>query len=1385
MAVELATAYISIIPDTSKIAPGVKRALTDAESGADATGRNIGTKLSSGLGSTLKFGALIGASATAGAKITEVIGSAFVKGFQRLSDIDLATKKFQALGLSAQQVGGVMDNILGAVKGTPYAFNEAAAAASSFVAAGLSGQQVGTIMRSIADTASFTGSNFTEIGTIFTQVFAKGRLQGEEMMQLMERGVPITSALAKHFHVAESAVADMVSKGKVSFADFQATMAETLGGQAAKAGETFQGALMNTEAALARLGATLLGPVFKAAPNILAGITDAIDWLGKAAEPAAAAFATGMGRVFEAVKAVWDLVVGGDFTGTFARIFHVEEDAPIIGQLLGLRDTALSVFSAIKDGVTGFVAAFTTGGEQITRTGFAGFMQQLGVYARDVADLLGPALRTLGSILLDVGSVAMPIVVDAFKGLFTAIGGVVGVITSIVNAFKAHKDIAVVLGSILAAVLLPTLVTMAATWVANTVAMAAYNTVMFAYQVATKIAAAAQWALNAAMSANPIGLIIAALVALVGGIVLAYRHSETFRNIVQSVWKAIQTAVKVAWETVIKPTWEAIKVGLQALATVFSWLWDNIVKPYWTALAQGIMWAWTNIIQPAWEGMKIGLQVLGTVFGFIWDNVIKPYWTALATGILWAWENIIAPAWDALKAALQGVGDLFGFIWNNVIKPAWDALATGIEWAWENVIRPAWDAMRAALQGVGDFFGFVWNNVIKPVWDALGAGISWVVTNVVLPVWDTLKNGLESVETGFADAVDFIGKVWDGIKAVVAKPIRFVVETVYNNGIRAAWNKVAGWLHLPELPAADLGQLAGYARGGYVTGPGGPRDDRIPAMLSNGEYVLTAEAVRQIGIANLDKLNRNPIRGGGRVLGEGMFVGVDGLIRQGMEAGGSAAVAIENVKEFMRRENGKPYQYGGVGDPSWDCSALWSGIVHVLRGEDPRSGRLFSTESNFEAMGWKPGLGGAIAIGIMRGGGGPNSHMAGTVAGTNAESSGDHGVAWGGPARGADDPMFGLQYWLPDIGGLFFSGGVAAGTAGGSIGRFLRQRVADAVDAILRPIGDHIPDFAAGAVGQVPRAMFDTMREAVRSFLLGEADKQDVGPSGEVAPGSGPVMDQVREAFAAYGWDTGAEWDAAAWIIAHESGWNPTARNPDSGAYGLGQFLGSTKDQYLPDENPNPRVQGAAIARYIKDRYGDPLAAKDHWLAHHWYDAGGVWPSGTVGVNQSGKPEAVLTNDQWALFRRFVTALEHTDIVGAIEALAGTPAPTEPSPPATTTTTGGDEYTPMQSVEQFGQKMADIIPNAAVEILGVSGTPLDPSHRYWKAATDIAKTAMDYRAKHPVPAPALPPDLGALAAGGLNIGAVSGYDPQQIAREIMNLFRRQQMRFAGRTFAPS
>jgi LysM repeat protein len=73
-------------------------------------------------------------------------------------------------------------------------------------------------------------------------------------------------------------------------------------------------------------------------------------------------------------------------------------------------------------------------------------------------------------------------------------------------------------------------------------------------------------------------------------------------------------------------------------------------------------------------------------------------------------------------------------------------------------------------------------------------------------------------------------------------------------------------------------------------------------------------------------------------------------------------------------------------------------------------------------------------------------------------------------------------------------------------------------------------------------------------------------------------------------------------IISHESGWNPEATNPGSGAYGLGQALpGNKMASEGADWQTNPVTQLKWALGYMDSRYGSPCDAWNFWQDHSWY----------------------------------------------------------------------------------------------------------------------------------------------------------------------------------------
>ena len=306
-------------------------------------------------------------------------------------------------------------------------------------------------------------------------------------------------------------------------------------------------------------------------------------------------------------------------------------------------------------------------------------------------------------------------------------------------------------------------------------------------------------------------------------------------------------------------------------------------------------------------------------------------------------------------------------------------------------------------------------------------------------------------------------------------------------------------------------------------------------------------------------------------------------------------------------------QWGGVGNPSWDCSGLWSGIVQVINGGNGFGGRLFNTTSfmaNPGAFGFSRGLHGPVTVGVS------SDHMAGTLGGINAESASmPKGVQLGGSAWGSDNSYFPNQYTMDAILGEFISGG-----AGGGGGFNLGAMVKSLWDSVI----DNIASWGGpGLIGKLPGNMLKTLAESAWNFI-----KERVGAFFGSA-GEGGNRESWREmAMAAmrrngFNADDPRQVDAMLDQIMSESGGIPD-RNQEivdmngtgaSAGQGLLQIIPTTFEAYrdpeLPNDRTDPWANMNAALRYYRARYGDDLTVM--WGHGHGYARGGVLPGFTPG----------------------------------------------------------------------------------------------------------------------------------------------------------------------------
>ncbi|MEV0317815.1 transglycosylase SLT domain-containing protein [Streptomyces sp. NPDC050659] len=127
---------------------------------------------------------------------------------------------------------------------------------------------------------------------------------------------------------------------------------------------------------------------------------------------------------------------------------------------------------------------------------------------------------------------------------------------------------------------------------------------------------------------------------------------------------------------------------------------------------------------------------------------------------------------------------------------------------------------------------------------------------------------------------------------------------------------------------------------------------------------------------------------------------------------------------------------------------------------------------------------------------------------------------------------------------------------------------------------------------------------ATTGMLIAAGPAQAAAPTAAkaAAPAAAPAAPSSAQAIAKKMIPDPAQYQAFSNIVSHESGWNHTATNSSSGAYGLVQALpGSKMASAGADWKTNPETQIKWGLDYMNDRYGSPAGAWDFWQANGWY----------------------------------------------------------------------------------------------------------------------------------------------------------------------------------------
>ena len=447
-----------------------------------------------------------------------------------------------------------------------------------------------------------------------------------------------------------------------------------------------------------------------------------------------------------------------------------------------------------------------------------------------------------------------------------------------------------------------------------------------------------------------------------------------------------------------------------------------------------------------------------------------------------------------------------------LIQGVWTAISNGVTFLW-TAITTAWNGIRSAISAVADWlYNTLWTRVSS--------------------VWNGIKTGAEKLK-------DAIGTAFDKIKEKTARPINFVIGTVYTNGIKklvdGVMEKVGLDLRMPDVP-----QVGGYASGGVLPGytPGRDvyhfvsNDGGGRLALSGGEAIMRPEWVRAIGGPRMVNAMNAAATGHRRI--PGGDVGIDGY--RGFAPGG--------IWDRFKSEVGA----GVTQIASWVKDSAES-IGNILT--DPAGA--------IENLVWTP-------VKAM------------------LDGHSDNGAFW-------------------------------------EAGKTIPKKI---VDGIKDWFVAHAPAPTGGGGGPVDLSSATDLPSAARAAI-----GTPYVWGGSSVPGGVDCSGLVYWAAKQLGWG---------WPRLTAAGYQAGSRPGNSNVPGNLLFWGYPAHHVAIASGGGRMIEAPTFGIPVREIaiYGGPSAG-----IYGYDDGGWLQPGGTMAINSTGQPEAVMTRGQWDKIDRLIGALEN------------------------------------------------------------------------------------------------------------------------------------------------